>query len=125
GGLTRGSGFLARYLVAAPLSTMGARLYQEPPQGMPNLAAFHRRIRELLDSHLPVDDQGRLTPPLLQLSAGAFAAWREYHDAIERELKPLGEYASVCDFAAKSAENAARIAGCLHVFEGGPGAIPP
>jgi putative DNA primase/helicase len=124
GGLTRGSGFLARYLVAAPPSTMGGRLYQEAPQGMPKLAAFHRRIRDLLDSPLPVDDQGRLTPPLLQLSAGAFAVWREYHDAIERELKPLGEYATVCDFAAKSAENAARIAGCLHVFEGAQGAIP-
>lgn len=123
GGLTRGSGFLARYLVAAPLSTMGTRLYQETPQGMPSLAAFHRRVRELLDSPLPLDDQGRLNPPVLRLSAGAFAVWREYHDAIERELKPHGEYAAVCDFAAKSAENAARIAGCIHVFEGAQGAI--
>ena len=124
GGLTRGSGFLARYLVAAPLSTMGARLYQEAPQGMPRLAAFHSRIRELLDSALPLDDQGRLAPPMLRLSAGAFSLWREYHDEIERELKPLGDYATVCDFAAKSAENAARISGCLHVFEGAQGAIP-
>lgn len=124
GGLTRGSGFLARYLVAAPLSTMGARLYQEAPQGMPRLTAFHNRIRELLDSALPLDDQDRLAPPMLRLSAGAFSVWREYHDEIERELKPLGEYTTVCDFAAKSAENAARIAGCLHVFEGAQGAIP-
>jgi len=124
GGLTRGSGFLARYLVTAPLSTMGARLYQEAPQGMPRLAAFHRRIRELLDSALPLDDQGRLMLPMLRLSAGAFSVWREYHDEIERELKPLGDYATVCDFAAKSAENAARIAGCIHVFEGAQGAIP-
>lgn len=124
GGLTRGSGFLARYLVAAPLSTMGARLYQEAPRGMPRLAAFHQRIRELLDANLPLDDQGRLCPVLLRLSPGAFSVWREYHDEIERELKPLGDYATVCDFAAKSAENAARIAGCLHVFEGAQGAIP-
>jgi len=124
GGLTRGSGFLARYLVAAPLPTMGARLYQEAPQGMPCLAAFHSRIHELLDAALPLDDQGRLSPIVLRLSAGAFSVWREYHDAIERELKPLGEYVTVCDFAAKSAENAARIAGCFHVFEGAQGAIP-
>ena len=57
GGLIRSSGFLARYLVAAPLSTMGERPYQEAPPGMPYLAAFHRRIRELLDSPLPLDDQ--------------------------------------------------------------------
>ena len=124
GGLTRGSGFLARYLVAAPLSTMGERLYQESPRGMPRLAAFHQRIRELLDAGLPLDDHGRLCPPLLRLSPGAFSIWRDYHDEIERELRPLGDYATVCDFAAKSAENAARIAGCLHVFEGAQGAIP-
>jgi putative DNA primase/helicase len=124
GGLTRGSGFLARYLVAAPLSTMGARPYQEAPPGMPHLAAFHRRIRELLDSPLPLDDQRRLSLPVFRLSTEAFAVWRDYHDAIERELRPLGEYATVCDFAAKSAENAACIAGCVHVFEGAQGAIP-
>ncbi|MGH7057004.1 MAG: DUF3987 domain-containing protein [Acetobacteraceae bacterium] len=123
-GLTRGSGFLARYLVAAPLSTMGERLYRGVPAGMPSLAAFHDRVRELLNTPLPLDDQGRLSPPTLRLSAGAFAIWRDYHDAIERELKPLGEYAAVCDFAAKSAENAARIAGCLHVLGGGQGSIP-
>ena len=115
-GLTRGSGFLARYLVTAPLSTMGGRMYVEAPRGMPHLSAFHRRIRELLDTNLPLDEQGRLCPPLLRLSPGAFAIWRDYHDEIERELRPLGDYAAVCDFAAKSAENAARIAGCLHVL---------
>lgn len=124
GGLTRGSGFLARYLVAAPLSTMGGRLYREAPRGMPCLSAFHQRIRELLDANLSLDEQGRLCPVLLRLSPGAFSIWREYHDEIERELKPLGDYATVCDFAAKSGENAARIAGCLHVFEGVQGAIP-
>ena len=124
GGLTRGSGFLARYLVTAPLSTMGVRLYREAPQGMPRLAAFHRRIRELLDNALPLDDQGRLTLPMLRLSAGAFVVWREYHDEIEPELRPLGDYVTVCDFAAKSAENAARIAGCIHIFECAQGAIP-
>jgi putative DNA primase/helicase len=124
GGLTRGSGFLARYLVTSPVSTMGGRLYREAPSGMPNLAIFHRRIRELLDSPLPLDEQGRLELPVLRLSDGAFAVWREYHDVVELELKPLGQYATVCDFAAKSAENAARIAGCFHVFEGRQGAIP-
>ena len=124
GGLMRGSGFLARYLVAAPLSTMGTRLYQEAPRGMLRLAAFHQRIHELLSVNLPLDDQGRLSPPLLRLTVGAFSLWRDYHDEIERELKPLGDFATVCDFAAKSAENAARIAGCLSVFEGAQGAIP-
>ncbi len=125
GGLTRGSGFLARYLVAAPSSTMGTRFYQPPPRGMPALAEFHRRVRALLDSSLPVDFLGRLAPPMLRMSPDAFAQWRKYHDEIECELRPLGEFSSVRDFAAKSAENAARIAGCLHLFEGIQGAIQP
>ena len=125
GGLTRGSGFLARYLVAAPSSTMGTRFYQSPPRGMPALTEFHRRVRALLDSTLPVDHHGRLAPPTLRMSADAFARWRTYHDEIEHELRPLGEFSSVRDFAAKSAENAARIAGCLHLFEGSQGTIQP
>jgi len=123
GGLTRGCGFLARYLMAAPVSTMGRRLYREPPRGMPKLATFHQRIRNLLDANLPLDDQGRLRPLQLRLTPGAFYLWRDYHDEIERQLNPLGDYETVRDFAAKSAENAARIAGCLHVFEGVQGAI--
>ena len=125
GGLTRGSGFLARYLITAPHSTMGTRLYQAPPQGMPALQQFHRRVRALLDSPLPVDSHGRLAPPLLRMSADAFALWRAYHNEIEHELRPLGEFSSVRDFAAKSAENAARIAGCLHLFESIQGNIKP
>lgn len=124
-GLTRGSGFLARYLVAAPCSTMGQRLYQAPPPGMPRLNAFHQRITELLNAALPLDEKGRLEPPPLRLSPEAFRVWREYHDEIERQLAPLGDYATACDFAAKSAENAARIAGCFHIFDGAAGSIAP
>jgi hypothetical protein len=102
---------------------MGTRFYQPAPSGMPALASFHRRIRELLDCPLPLDDRGRLDPPVLRLSPEAFVLWREYHDSVERELRPYGEYATVCDFAAKSAENAARIAGCFHVFQSGQGSI--
>lgn len=122
-GLARGSGFLARFLVAAPTSTMGQRPYQEPPPGIPRQAAFHRRIRELLDCDLPLDDRGRLTPADIKLSPGAFCVWREYHDQVERELAPLGDFACIADFAAKSADNAVRIAGCLHMYAGSQGAM--
>ena len=126
-GLARGSGFLARYLVCQPPSTMGTRRYRPPPSGMPALTAFHERIRALLDCPLPIDPQDpckRLIPPVLQLSTGAFDIWRDYHDEIEVELRPVGgKYSDLTDFAAKSADNAARIAGCLHVLAGAAGAI--
>jgi putative DNA primase/helicase len=123
GGLSRGSGFLARYLVSEPRSTMGERLYSPPAKNEPKLSEFQRRITELLDTDLPVDDQGRLTPPVLRLSDGAFSVWRDYHDSTERALGKLGELHAICDFAAKSADNAARIAACFHLFEGAQGAI--
>ncbi|MBA3508086.1 MAG: DUF3987 domain-containing protein, partial [Betaproteobacteria bacterium] len=48
GGLARGSGFLARFLIAWPESTMGNRPFDDPPKSWPALAAFHRRIAEIL-----------------------------------------------------------------------------
>src|SRR5262249_30831162 len=61
-----------------------------------------------------------LTPPALLLTEEASLAWREYHDTVERELGSSGAYATVTDLAAKSAENAARIAALLHVLVNGP-----
>lgn len=74
---------------------------------------------------LPLDDHGRLAPTLLRLSPVAASIWRDYHDEIERQLAPLGALREIPDFAAKSAENAARIAGCLHLFDGTASAITP
>ena len=123
GGLSRGSGFLARFLVAAPASTMGTRLYRVPAAGNPRMKMFQMQVCALLNQPLPKDDNGRLQPQVLMLSPGAFEVWRGYHDAVEKQLVPLGDYRTVCDFAAKAAENAARIAGCLHVFLGRQGAV--
>jgi hypothetical protein len=121
-GLARGSGFLARYLISEPASTMGDRPYKSPTE-MQSLPAFHVRILELLRIKLPLDDQERLKPPVLKLSAEAFRLWRAYHDEVEAELRPFGAYKGIGDFAAKSADNAARIAGCLHVFSHGPSGV--
>lgn len=123
GGLTRESGFLARFLIAAPASTMGTRLYRDSAGGITHLAAFGQRILRLLDTPLPLNPEGCLGPPLLRLNPEAFATWRDYHDDVERQLRPLGDFATACDFAAKSAENAARIAACFHLFEGKQGPI--
>ncbi|MEA2082829.1 MAG: DUF3987 domain-containing protein [Thermodesulfobacteriota bacterium] len=62
-GLARGSGTLARFLITEPLSTIGHRPYKSPPDGTPCLAAFHARIKELLNLPLPLDEDGCLIPP--------------------------------------------------------------
>lgn len=123
GSLARGSGFLARFLVAWPESTQGTRFYQEPPSHWPALAAFNTRLKDLLAQPPAFDEKDVLKPVTLPLSPEAKQAWIAFHDAIESELATGGELQDVRDVASKIAENAARIAALLHVFEHGGGAI--
>ena len=64
GALARGTGFLARFLVAWPESTQGQRPFSDPPANWPHLAAFHRRIAAILDQPAPIDTDGALIPPM-------------------------------------------------------------
>lgn len=121
GELARGTGFLARFLVAWPESTQGSRPFAEPPSAWPALAAFHRRIDSILSNAAPVNADGGLAPTLLTLTPEAKASWVAYHDVIEAELRAGGELHDVRDVASKSADNAARLAAQFHVFEHGPG----
>lgn len=123
GGLARGTGFLARFLVAWPESTQGFRPFTEAPANWPALAAFNRRIAAILEQPAPVDENGALSPPLLPLTAEAKAAWVAFHDVIEGELASGGELYDVRDVASKTADNAARLAALFQVFAGAGGAI--
>jgi putative DNA primase/helicase len=123
GALARGTGFLARFLVAWPESTQGQRPFTDPPANWPHLAAFHRRIAAILDQPAPINEDGALSPPMLPLTPEAKAAWVEYHNAIEGELSSGGELYDVRDVASKSADNAARLAALFQMFEGAGGAI--
>ncbi len=121
GGLARGTGFLARFLIAWPESTQGYRPFTEAPEHWPHLGAFHRRIAAILANPVPIDEDGTLKPAVMMLTPDAKAAWVEYHDAIESELSSGGELYDVRDVASKSADNAARLAALFQIFEHGMG----
>jgi putative DNA primase/helicase len=123
GTLARGTGFLARSLVAWSESTQGQRPFTESPENWPHLATFHRHIAEILNRPPPISEDGALTPQMLALSPAAKAAWIEYHDTVEIELRSGGELYDVRDVASKSADNAVRLAAQFHVFEHGIGAV--
>jgi len=124
GTLPRGSGFIARFLIAWPESTQGTRRYRSAPAAMPAVARFGQRIRGLLDIGLTLDAQGGVQPAVLDLAPAAHATWVRAHDAIERALGPSGDYADIRDVASKAAENLARLAALFHALEHGPqGAI--
>jgi len=119
GTLPRGTGFIARFLVAWPASTQGTRAYRPASEAMPQVALFGARMQALLAHALPTDAQGSLTPVVLDLSAQAHAEWIRFHDEVERELGARGAFRGVRDVAAKAAENAARMAALFHVLEHG------
>ncbi|WP_081976325.1 DUF3987 domain-containing protein [Novosphingobium pentaromativorans] len=120
-GLARGIGFFARFLFSHPESTQGLRFYKEP-EAMPSLDEFQRRVTSLLQLHALKDDLGRLVTHPVGLDAGAQKAWICFHDEVEEFIGGDREYSTIKDVASKAAENAARLACCLHVFTkyGGP-----
>ncbi len=82
---------------------------------------FHYRVREILETlSLPLGDQGQLEPPTLKFSTDAKKEWIKHFNIIESALKFGGIFAEISDFASKFGEQAARIAGVLHIFENGP-----
>ncbi len=123
GQLARGTGFLARFLISHPESTQGHRPFTEAPQSWPCLSAFNRRISTILNETVSIDENGSLTPALLQLSPEAKAAWVDFHDKVERELAKGGDLYDVRDVASKAADNAARLAAIFHWAESMNGVI--
>ncbi len=119
GALARGTGFLARILIARPESTQGTRFFKEPPARWPALAAYHTRITEILNMPAPINEDGALEPRTLTLSPEAKVAWIVFHDTVEKELSCGGELIDIRDVASKAADNVARLAALFHVFEYG------
>ena len=122
-GLARGTGFLARFLVAWPESTMGTRMFSPPPDNWPALAGFNNRLTAILDRHAPVDDNGVLTPAMLTLSPDAKQAWIDFHNQIETMLGMGGELYDLRDVGSKAADNVVRLAALFHTFAGSIGPI--
>lgn len=122
-GLARGTGFLARFLVAWPESTQGTRFFTQAPDNWPALANFNSRLSSILNRAAPIDDAGVLTPAMLTLAPDAMDAWVTFHDNIESMLTRSGELYEVRDVASKTADNAARLAALFHTFNGSIGPI--
>jgi len=115
GGLARGIGYLARFLVARPDSTQGTRMYREPPTGWPALTAFESRIEKILRWEVALTGAGTLKPSTLSLSKDARQEWIKWHDAVERRLAAGGDLSSMQDVASKAADNLARVAALFDI----------
>lgn len=112
------TGFLPRFLIAEPSSTIGSRLRVKVRGGdFFGMAAFSQRLHEILKTPLPMDERTRaLTPRLLKLSKDARAVLSDFADEAEVKQGRGQPYSGITGFASKAAEMAARIAGVLTLW---------
>ncbi len=112
-------GFLSRFLVCYPNTTCGQRLYRDGnPYQRQELLGYYERAGEILEMEKPYGDESRseLEPRRITLDPEAKKLWIEFHDEVETQLDPKGEFAAIRGMANKAAEHAARLAGILALF---------
>lgn len=112
------TGFLPRFLICEPPSTMGTRLHARSTQDSGALSAFSSKLNAILQRPMPMDEHSRaLNLPVLPLSEQARLVLIQFSDGIEVQLSHGGKYAELTGYASKAAEQAARIAGVLTLWE--------
>ena len=107
-GLAEGMGFLARFLICVPESTIGFRVYKKAPEATPKLDRFTNQCLKKLRHKTDLAN-----PQILPLSDEARRIWVEYFNFVEIAQGKDGPYEYHTAAASKSAEQAARIAGVL------------
>lgn len=111
------TGFLPRFLICEPPSAIGTRMQANARWDDWALATFAGRLRDILESPLPMDLETReLQPRTLQLTPDARALLVAFSDALEAAQAPGGDLAHITGTASKAAEQAARIAGVLTLW---------
>lgn len=110
----RGSGYLARCLVARPFSIQGFReIVPGEFTAVDDTKRFHERISELLQTN-----NAHPTGHVLGFDQTATWSWTAFFNETESQQKQGWNYADIGDFASKIADNAARIAAIFSLYEG-------
>lgn len=114
--IATGQGFLARFLICAPVSNIGSRIYKKPEQeSWQKIDSFTLKLKSILQAELSLKENETqvLEPRVLSLSEQAKAILIKYYNAIEELQGGDEKYSSVRSYASKSAEQSVRIAGVL------------
>lgn len=122
GRIARGSGHLARYLVAYPASTVGFRGMTLRDHAWVSLPAFHDRVTELLEMADERQASGKART-LLEFSDEAKQVWVDAQNWVEVRMRPGECFEGIKDAASKSMEIAGRLAAIFHYFNGSEGLI--
>jgi len=112
------TGFMPRFLIAEPPSNIGNRMQADVKMPTFEMSAFEVRLLERLEGKPKMDWHTReLLPRTIKLSESARSQLSAYYDAVEAKQRPYSPLRNVTGFASKSAEQAARIAGVLTLWE--------
>jgi len=117
--IANGQGFLARFLITEPPTTIGTRTRRGHSIGSDAaLTSFAGRVGDMLRADLPLREgtANELDPPTLALDPDARHALVEFHEEVERGQIAGGPYETTRPFASKAAEHAARIAGVMTLY---------
>ncbi|MCK9503829.1 MAG: YfjI family protein [Porticoccaceae bacterium] len=123
GGDIRAVGLCARWILWFPPSKQGARRVNNFTLSWQHLDMFNERIRELLVENVEAELDPDFKPEVLEFSPDAEELYIHYYNRIEDQQLPGGIYFELADHASKLAENAARVAGAMHKFEGYHGQV--
>jgi replicative DNA helicase len=115
----RGSGLLARFLYAAPVSTVGKRDVRDHRDVPAEVArAWDAHICGLLDGATLPDGK----PRVLGFSATALELWLEFAEHVEANQGAGCQWSDIRDWTSKLPGTVARIAGLLELAANGTGA---
>lgn len=108
----RGTGFLARFLVAKPRSMAGSRISKtNQKQEKIRHQDFNNRIQNCIQSSTTSNRQ------VLRFSEPAVDFWHKCEQQLEEEMRENGLHQFSRDHASKLLENASRLSANLHAFE--------
>jgi hypothetical protein len=117
--LTR-EGVLARFLVAAPASRIGARAWCDPVLD-PCLDDFERRIGAGLDAVAgPPADVAQVMTRVASFTPAAKDRWTAFAGEMERRMAAAGDFAAARALGAKLPQQAARLAALIAGYDNVP-----
>ena len=113
-----GQGFLPRFLLARPKSTIGFRAYKRPdPTEDPRVTGYWTRIGSILNTPISRTDDDGCDVRAITLDADAYEAFVQVYDRWEKLIRPGSDLVDIAAFVSKAAENTARLAGVFALVE--------
>ena len=125
--MLRGQGLLARFLLTAPKSLAGTRMLtaecyakqRQRPDSDLRIKRYWERVSGLLMTDDYIDaDTGNVMPPMLGLTREAEHLWLDLYNDTERDQGRFEKLGDVKQFAARTGDQARKLAAAFAVFEG-------